>query len=160
MNVGRWRSRDEMMREINGSPNCNVYRSSLLDDYADFIEVYMIPVSIDEFVSQYWNIITVKDFLKLKEGDKIYWQYETNALIVENVYEDEQEVMIVECFEDITDSGGNYIGQTFFLEAGTVYGDKFSNFNAPVIKEKERMVKESCQKLQTVLITKTSHPLS
>lgn len=149
----RWEDIDEAQHILEGchENNQKCYLMSLIYDYSSFVEKYHTPISLNDFVSKYWNIIVPNAFDKLQIGDIIYSPMFDGVMLKVtdySFYDDDKGDMI-----EVLDEANN--NTTYYVIAGDVYSK--NNYYESFIESKERMEK-LCQTLPTVLITETNLP--
>ena len=145
LQIFRYNGFEEMADDIKGKPNKSIYMGACLVDYANFIEEFHIPISLDDFISKYWNIIPYFAAEKLMRGTKVYdISDDFTEYVVECVrYDDMENMDIIELANNDTE---------LFSFPGTLY-------YYPQSYKKERVVDKQWQ-TQVRLITKTKQPQS
>lgn len=151
----RYHSYKHMQEDINKRPCANLYISACLDDYSKFIEDFSIPISIDIFISEYWNIIPYFALEQATKGMRMYCcdisvsELHECRITQGMIYMDKENLDVIEVVLD------SHVG---FVCPGNVYyfRDIYKKVSG---KPMERMVNQQWQ-MKSYLITKTSQPLS
>lgn len=153
----RWLSVEHMDNDLSAESLFTrfMYKDALLYDYASFVNKFNTPISLDTFVSLYWNVITIESWCRLIKGDIVYgtqvgYPLKEQIVHADLTYNEELESSMCECIETST-------GDIWSAVPGYLYSSPYA-FDKIAKGSLERMVKQ-CQ-MQTHLITKTSPPQS
>lgn len=143
-----------MMDDVYDTPCYADYLSAALTDYSKFIEDYCVPMSLDRFISQYWNVMPFFAVKDLTVG-RIVYRYGYGEIkgvkVLQSMYLDENQHYYVIPVEEMDQSTSH----TF---PGLIYYEP-KRYKKVTEKPMERMVNKQWQ-MKSYLITETSQPLS
>lgn len=152
--IYRYTDMSGMLDDIAEMPCYTEYLNAALVDYSKFIESYCVPISLDTFISQYWNIVPYFAVKDLTAGRVIYnygFGKINGVTVVEPMHRDEDQDYDVIIVEDINKNEWHTFPGLLYYEP--------SCYKKVTEKPMERMVNKQWQ-MKAYLITKTSQPLS